>query len=79
MNHLTGIMRFLAILTGLIMIFLIILMISHKIYTLIYTNYTLGLLFPYPNYGTIVFIVTIALILLVFIILRLIKKLKKYL
>lgn len=79
MRHMTGIMRFLAIVTGLIMIFLIILIISHKIYILIYTNYTLGLLFPYPNYGAIVLVVTVALILLVFIILRLIRKLKKYL
>jgi len=60
-----GLMLLLCILIGIFIIALIINHISWKIYTLIYTDYTWGLFFPYAKYRSVVAFVVIALLLLI--------------
>jgi hypothetical protein len=70
-------MLLLGIITGLILAYLIISVVSWKIYILIYRNYTLGLLFPYPKYKSIVLSITVIFLLVAFIAVRIIIKLRK--
>jgi len=70
-------MLFLAMIMGLYLIVLIISVISRKIYILIYTNYTLGLIFPYPKLSSIIIFLVAVFSLLTFGVIRVIVKLKK--
>ena len=70
-------MLLLAIIMGLYLIVLIISAISWKIYILIYTNYTLGLLCPYPKLSSIIIFLVVVFSLLTFGVIRVIVKLKK--
>lgn len=70
-------MLVLGIAISLVMLILFILVISGKIYYLIYSDYTLGLLFPYPSYRIIVIVVTIIMSLILYLAIRLIAKLRK--
>ena len=75
--NLKWIITALGICVSIIMYILLILIISAKIYYLIYSNYTLGLLFPYPSYRIIIVVVAIAMSLVLFCLLRLIARLIK--
>jgi hypothetical protein len=68
----------LGLITGLILLVLIISAISWKIYTLIYANYTLGLLFPHPKYSSVVIFVVIILCFFILGIVRFVLKSGRY-
>ena len=77
-KFIAGIMLFLGFVTGVFLLFLIISALSWKIYTLIYSSYTLGLLFPYPKYHSIVVFLVISFSLLMFVVVRIIARLQKH-
>lgn len=79
MRHMPWIMKIMTLAILLLLLILIILLISNRIYILIYTSFTLGLLFPYPKFGVIVFCVTIGFLLLTFLLVLLVRWLKRLL
>lgn len=74
---LKGIMLLLGIISVLFIIFLIISALSWKIYTLIYTKYTWGLLFPNARYRTIFIFLVVIVCLIISGIARVILKSRK--
>lgn len=75
---LKGIMLLFVIFMSLFIISLILSALSWKIYTLIYTNYAWGLLFPYAKYRSIFIFLVVILCLLILGLARIIIKIRKH-
>lgn len=73
---LSDVMLLLIILFGLFITFVIIWELSWKIYVLIYSDYTWGLMFPYAKFSSVLLCVTVVLCLLLLGVIHIIKKLR---
>lgn len=73
-----GVMLLSGLLIGIFIIVVIIHNISWKLYTLIYTNYTWGLYFPYAKFNSVRLFVTITFCILLFCIIFTLYKLRSH-